>query len=160
MTIKPIRIYISALVLLVSTIAVTPATVNAHHKPPKPLPCPQWHDAMRKHGLPVKVFAPIMWRESKCQPKAIGWNYHKGMSHKDCKLSAATTYRKCKAVKSYDIGLMQINSSWKTLTAKVCKAKYGKMLVLQKADCNLRVAAVLYNKGKGMSNWQGTSGKN
>jgi hypothetical protein len=160
MTIKPIRIYISALVLLVSTIAVTPATVNAHHKPPKPLPCPQWHDAMRKHGLPVKVFAPIMWRESKCQPKAIGWNYHKGMSHKDCKLSHATTYRKCKAVKSYDIGLMQINSSWKTLTAKVCKAKYGKMLVLQKADCNLRVAAVLYNKGKGMSNWQGTSGKN
>ena len=55
---------------------------------------------------------------------------------------------------------MQINSSWKTLTAKVCKAEYGKMLVLQKADCNLRVAAVLYNKGKGMSNWQGTSGKN
>jgi hypothetical protein len=142
--------------LLISVGMTTPA--QAHHTPPKPLPCPQWHDALRKHGLPVKVFAPIMWRESKCQPKAVGWNYYKGTSHRDCKLSHASTYRKCKAVKSYDVGLLQINSSHKTLTAQVCKYKYGKMLILQKPDCNLKVAAVLYDNGKGVSHWRATSG--
>jgi hypothetical protein len=114
---------------------------------------------LRQHGLPVRIFAPIMYRESKCVAKAIGWNYHKGMSHRDCKLSHARTYRKCKAVKSFDVGLLQINSSWKTLTAQVCKTKLGNMFALQKPECNLKVAARLYNKGKGLSNWQGTSGR-
>lgn len=145
------------IIALLITLSVT-TPVQAHHTPPKPLPCPQWHDALRKHGLPVKVFAPIMWRESKCQPMAVGWNYHKGMSHRDCKLSHARTYRRCKAVKSYDVGLLQINSSWKTLTAQVCRYEYGKMLILQKPDCNLKVAAVLYDKGKGVSHWRATSG--
>jgi hypothetical protein len=142
--------------LLISVGITTPA--QAHHTPPKPLPCPQWHDALRKHGLPVKVFAPIMARESACQPRAIGWNYHKGKSHRDCKLSHARTYRRCKAVKSYDVGLLQINSSHKTLTSRVCKYEYGKMLILQKPDCNLKVAAVLYDNGRGVSNWRATSG--
>jgi hypothetical protein len=139
------------------SIGFTAAPAKAHHTPPKPLPCPQWHDALRKHGLPVKIFAPIMMRESKCQPKAIGWNYHKGKSHRDCKLSHARTYRKCKAVKSYDIGLMQINSSHKTITSKVCKYEFGKMLVLQKPDCNLKVAKYLYDNG-GIGHWRGSSG--
>ena len=134
----------------------TPA--QAHHNPPKPPPCPQWHDALRKNKLPVKVFAPIMMRESKCVKNAIGWNYHKGKSHLDCKLSHAKTYRRCKAVKSYDVGLLQINSQHKTLTAKVCKTKHGEMLVLQNADCNLKVASYLYHKGGGVSNWRATSG--
>lgn len=142
--------------LLITLGIATPA--QAHHTPPKPLPCPQWHDALRKHGLPVKIFAPIMARESKCQKNAIGWNYYKGKSHRDCKLSHARTYRNCKAVKSYDIGLLQINSSWKSLTAQVCKTKYGKMLVLQRPSCNLKVAAYLYHKGGGVSNWRATSG--
>lgn len=122
------------------------------------LPCRKWHSELRKHGLPVKVFAPIMWRESRCQKKAVGWNYKSGMSHKDCKLSPAHIYRKCGAVKSYDVGLLQINSSWKTVTAKVCKSEFGKMLVLQKPDCNLRVARYLYDNG-GMSHWKATSGR-
>jgi hypothetical protein len=142
--------------LLISIGITTPA--QAHHTPPKPLPCPQWHDALRKHGLPVKVFAPIMARESSCEPKAVGWNYHKGKSHRDCKLSHARTYRRCKAVKSYDVGLLQINSSHKTLTSRVCNYEYGKMLILQKPDCNLKVAAVLYDNGRGVSNWRATSG--
>lgn len=131
---------------------------HAHHTPKKPLPCPQWHDALRKHGLPVEIFAPIMWRESRCQPKAVGWNYHKNKSHRDCKKSHARTYRKCKAVKSYDIGLLQINSSWKSLTAKTCNYRYGKMLILQRPSCNLKVAAILYDNGRGVSNWRATSG--
>jgi hypothetical protein len=57
------------------------------------------------------------------------------------------------------VGLLQINSSWKTLTAQICNSKYGKMLVLQKPECNLKVAAYLYHKGGGISNWHGTSGK-
>jgi hypothetical protein len=149
-----IRISIVAL----SITSVTFVTSSEAEGKKKDLPCPQWHSELRKHGLPVKVFAPIMWRESKCEPRAVGWNYHKGKSHRECKLSHARTYRKCKAVKSYDVGLLQINSSWKTVTAKVCKAKYGKMLVLQKPKCNLKVAALLYDNGKGLKNWQGTSG--
>lgn len=146
--------------LAISTLAISSLAVaapQAEAKAPSKYPCPQWHDALRAHGLPVKTFAPIMYRESKCKKKAVGWNYYKGMSHKDCKLSHARTYRKCKAVKSYDVGLLQINSQHKTLTAQVCKTKLGEMLVLQDPNCNLAVAARLYNKGKGLSNWQGSS---
>jgi hypothetical protein len=139
------------------SIGLTAAPAKAHHTPPKPLPCPQWHDALRKHGLPVKIFAPIMARESSCEPKAVGWNYYKGKSHRDCKLSHARTYRKCKAVKSYDVGLMQINSSHKTITARICKYEFGKMLILQKPNCNLKVAKYLYENG-GLAHWQGSSG--
>lgn len=120
--------------------------------------CPKWHSLLREHQLPVEVFDRIMWRESRCRPKVIGWNYKKGKSHKDCKLAPAETYKKCKAVRSYDSGLLQINSSWKTLTSKVCKAKYGDLTVLLKPDCNIRMAAHLYAGGKGLSNWSATSG--
>jgi hypothetical protein len=118
--------------------------------------CPKYEKLLRKHKLPVKTFTWIMWRESKCVPKAVGWNYHKGKSHLDCKLSPAKTYRRCKAVRSYDIGLLQINSSWRTVTFRVCKTK--DMLELQKVECNLRVASYLYRNG-GIAHWVGTSGR-
>lgn len=121
--------------------------------------CKRWEPMMRAHGLPVKVFTKIAYRESRCQPRAIGWNYHRGKSHRDCKLSHATTYRRCKAVKSYDIGLFQINSTWKSLTRKVCRAPGADILILQKPECNMRVAARLYDGGKGLSNWRATSGR-
>jgi len=143
---------------LMLTLTVLPQPVDT--KPVSKYPCPEWHKALRAHDLPVRVFAPIMWRESKCQPKAIGWNYHKGKSHRNCKLAPAQTYKNCKAVKSYDIGLLQINSTQKTLTAQVCNKPFGKMFILQKPECNLRVASVLYNKGKGLDNWKATSGTN
>jgi hypothetical protein len=148
------------LVLAIFAGVLTIGTTQVEAKPISEYPCREWHKSIRKHGLPIRVFAPIMWRESKCEPKAVGWNYKAGKSHKDCKLSHASTYKNCKAVKSYDVGLLQINSSWKTLTAQVCKKKFGKMLVLQNPDCNLKVAAVLYNEGKGLDNWQATSGTN
>jgi hypothetical protein len=149
----------SAVSAVLLTLTLTAPGIQATDAKPVPkYPCEQWHKQLRKHGLPVRVFAPIMWRESKCQPKAIGWNYHKGKSHANCKLSPAATYKNCKAVRSYDIGLLQINSSWKTLTAQVCNKPFGKMFILQKPECNLRVASVLYNKGKGLDNWKATSG--
>jgi hypothetical protein len=120
--------------------------------------CPEWEDDLRRHGLvPVRKFSAIMWRESRCQKRVIGWNYHKGMSHRDCKLAPANIYRKCPAVRSYDSGLLQINSSWKTLTARVCKSKYGDMKVLLKSECNLKVAKALLDDG-GFNHWSATSG--
>jgi hypothetical protein len=152
---KHIYTRLSIFVLLFNVLAMAP---KAEAQPVSKYPCAKYHADLRRHGLPVKVFAPIMWRESKCQPRAVGWNYHKGMSHRDCKLTPAETYRKCKAVRSYDVGLLQINSSWKTLTAQVCKTKFGKMFVLRDVECNLKVASVLYADGKGLVNWRGTSG--
>lgn len=128
---------------------------DADAAPIKGLPCPEWHDAMRKAGLPVRVFAPVMWRESRCTPTAIGWNYKHGKSHKNCKLSPAQTYRYCSAVRSYDIGLLQINSSWKSVTKSICKA--SDVLILQKPSCNLAVAAYLWADGEGSSHWRATS---
>ncbi len=121
--------------------------------------CPTYEKALKQYGLPVAQFSAIMWRESRCQPKAIGWNYHKGTSHRDCKLSPAETYKRCKAVRSYDSGLLQVNSGWVTLTQQVCKGKRGDLTVLLEPACNLAVASAIY-KGSGIGNWKATSGKN
>jgi hypothetical protein len=128
---------------------------DADAAPIKGLPCPEWHDAMRKAGLPIRFFAPVMWRESLCQEKAVGWNYKQGKSHKNCKLSPARTYRRCSAVRSYDLGLLQVNSTWKSLTKRVCKS--SDVLILLKPECNLKVAAVLWDNGDGSSHWRATS---
>ncbi len=121
--------------------------------------CPKYEQLLRDYKLPVAEFSAIMYRESRCQPKAIGWNYRKGMSHRDCRLSPAATYRRCKAVKSFDSGLLQINSSWVTVTAQVCKSKRGDLSVLLIPKCNVAVAQHLYTVGGGINNWRATSGK-
>jgi len=114
--------------------------------------CAKWEPMLKEHGLPVKIFSYLMWRESRCQRMAIGWNYFKGMSHKDCKLAPFEQYRRCKAVKSYDSGLLQINSSWVTVTSEICKSKRGDMKVLRTASCNLKVARYLLDNG-GLGHW-------
>jgi hypothetical protein len=117
--------------------------------------CPRFEDELKAAGLvPVEVFSYIMWRESRCQPKAIGWNYHKGMSYLDCKREPADKYKRCKAVKSYDSGLLQINSSWMTVTSQVCKAERGDLTVLLEVDCNLKVGKYLLEDGGGLQNWR------
>lgn len=121
--------------------------------------CPRWEAKLKEYGLPVKKFSYIMWRESRCEPKAIGWNYKPGMSHRNCKLAPADIYKKCKAVKSYDSGLLQVNSTWKTLTARVCGTKWGDMTPLLTPECNLKVAKALYEDG-GYGHWSATSGIN
>lgn len=116
--------------------------------------CPRFEDEFRAAGLvPVEVFSYIAWRESRCQPKAIGWNYHKGMSYLDCKREPAEKYKRCKAVKSYDSGLLQINSSWMTVTSQVCKAPRGDLTVLLDAECNIKVGKYLLKQGGGLQNW-------
>jgi hypothetical protein len=120
--------------------------------------CAQYESLLRKHKLPVATFSAIMWRESRCKTKAIGWNYRSGMSHRDCKLSPAATYRRCRAVKSFDSGLLQINSAWRSVTSQVCNAKQGDLSVLLIPECNIRVASHLYKNG-GIGHWRATSGK-
>lgn len=147
-----LRIILIGLIINLMLLAV--AYKDADAAPIKGLPCPEWHDAMRKAGLPVRVLAPVMWRESRCLPNAIGWNYKQGKSHKNCKLSPAHTYRKCSAVKSYDIGLLQVNSNWKSVTRSICKS--SDILILLDPSCNLAVSAYLYANG-GSSHWRATS---
>ena len=94
--------------------------------------CPQWEPKFRQSGLPVKTFSYIAWRESRCRIKAHNTTLNRNGSH--------------------DLGLVQINSSWKTVTSQICKTPYGDMTVLFKIDCNLKVAKYLYNNG-GLGHW-------
>lgn len=141
--------------LLVATFTVTAG--NAQQAQAATGTCKQYHDALRRAGLPVVPFSAIMWRESRCVPGAIGWNYQPGTGPHSCKRAVATIYKRCRAVKTYDSGLLQINSSWVTVTAKVCRSTYGDMTVLLQPKCNLAVAAHLY-KTSGIGNWRASSG--
>lgn len=151
------RILIGALIVYALLLTFSASSSKAQANPVGR--CPKYEQLLRKYNLPVAEFSSIMYRESRCQPKAIGWNYKTGMSHRDCKLSPAVTYRRCKAVKSFDSGLLQINSSWVTVTAQVCKAKTGDLSVLLIPECNIKVAQHLYKHGGGIGNWRATSGK-
>ena len=146
--------------ILITTIALsllaTPPVAEAKATPS----CPEYEAQLREHGLPVKQFSYIMWRESRCEPKAIGWNYKKGKGPEDCVLSPAPTYRHCDAVKSYDVGLVQVNSTWKTLVAQICKRPRRQLIKsLSNPSCNLKVARYLYKNG-GLGHWRSTSGVN
>jgi transposase-like protein len=56
-----------------------------------------------------------------------------------------------------DVGLLQIQGSWATVTRAVCK-KQDVIKALLNAQCNVKVAAHLYNNG-GLGHWRATSGK-
>lgn len=94
--------------------------------------CPQWEPLIAEFGLPVEAFSFVMWRESRCQENA--WN--KTLNRDG----------------SQDRGLLQINSTWKTVTAEQCGTRYGKMSALFEPRCNLAVAKYLYENG-GLGHW-------
>ena len=89
--------------------------------------CPQWEDEFAAFSLPVETFSYIAWRESGCSPTA--WNKDKNKN------------------KTQDRGLVQINSGWKTVTAKECASQYGDLSVLFNVRTNLAVARYLYRNG-------------
>ena len=91
--------------------------------------CPQWEPKFREHGLPVKAFSYIAYRESRCSITA--WN------------------RTLNRNGSQDLGLVQINSSWKTVTRNICGTD---ITGLFNVDCNLSVAKYLYDNG-GLGHW-------
>ena len=94
--------------------------------------CPQWEAEFAAFGLPVKTFSYIAWRESRCNPLA----HNKTLNRN----------------KSQDLGLVQINSSWVTVTAKQCASQRGDLSVLFNVRCNLAVARYLYRNG-GLGHW-------
>lgn len=101
--------------------------------------CPQWEPLFRKHGLPVKVFSRIAYRESRCNPKSV---------------SAVR-----RSTGRPDVGLLQIQGSWVTVTSAVCDVPRKRVVfALTDPVCNVKVARYLYDNG-GMGHWRGASGK-
>ena len=101
--------------------------------------CPQYHAILKRYGLPPKIFGPIAYRESRCSPTAI------------------SPIRK--STGRPDVGLLQTSASWSSLTMRVCQVKRSQVVkALTRLDCHLRVAAYLYDGGKGLGNWRATSG--
>lgn len=124
------RKLISAFIIAITLVAPAPA-----HAATKS--CPQYEEALRKHGLPIKPFTYIMWRESRCNPKAVSSQNSNG---------------------TYDYGAVQVNSDWRTVTARVCHRPYRETRKsLLNLDCNLKVAKYLYDNG-GLAHWRVTSG--
>lgn len=113
------------------------------HLPVNPsMYCTQWEHLFKEHQLPVKVFSYIAWRESRCQADVIGWNFKSGMSGVNCDILSPS----CPAVSTYDSGILQINSSWTTVTSQVCNSSYGDLSVLKTPSCNVKVAKYLFDR--------------
>ncbi len=91
--------------------------------------CPQWEAKFREYGLPVVAFSYISWRESRCNELAHNTTLNKNKSH--------------------DLGLVQVNSSWRTVTRDICGTGIKGLFDV---DCNLSVAKYLYDNG-GLRHW-------
>lgn len=113
----------------------------AHRVPADPAQrCPKFETAIARHGLkPVATFSYIAYRESRCRIKAINgrWDRHGNLVWT---LNANGTI---------DRGLFQVNSSWRSVTRKVCGGSLDSLLIL---DCNLKVAKYLLDHG-GLAHW-------
>lgn len=127
------RKYVLAIALLFFSCAPAVAQAQSEKR------CPQWEAKMKEHGLPVKEFSYIAWRESRCRIKAINAIWKNG--------KIVWTLNKNG---TYDSGLLQINSSHKSLTRRVCKGGLEKLLEI---DCNLKVAKHLYD-AHGLDPWK------
>lgn len=125
-------------ILISTTVLITLSNPSVSHaEAPKPKSCPKYEALLRKHGLPVKEFTYIMWRESRCNPKAVSSQNRDG---------------------SYDYGSLQVNSTWRTVTARVCNRPYNQVKKsLLNLNCNLKVSKYLYDHG-GLGHWKVSSG--
>jgi hypothetical protein len=102
--------------------------------------CPQFEQEFRDYGLvPVQVFSYIAYRESRCNPDAVNakWNANGKI---------IWTLNKNG---SFDSGLLQVNSSWQTVTRNICG---GEIKLLRTLDCNLKVSKYLLDNG-GLRHW-------
>ena len=114
--------------VLVLPVEVVPEGVPAD----KTKRCPQWEDEFAAFGLPVEAFSYIAYRESRCNPLA----HNKTLNRNG----------------TQDRGILQINSSWVSVTAKECASQKGDLSVLFDVRCNLAVARYLYRNG-GLRHW-------
>ena len=118
------------LILALSTPAHASAAANS---------CPKWEPLLARHfpAKVVPVMSRIAYRESRCNAQS---------------LSAVR-----KSTGRPDVGLLQIQGSWATVTRAVCK-KQDVVKALLNAECNVKVAGYLYRNG-GLGHWRATSGK-
>ena len=118
------------LILALSTPAHASAVANS---------CPKWEPLLARHfpAKVVPVMSRIAYRESRCTERAL------------------SPVRK--STGRPDVGLLQIQGSWATVTRAVCK-KQDVVKALLNAECNVKVAGYLYRNG-GLGHWRATSGK-
>ena len=101
--------------------------------------CPKWETLLKQY-FPAKVvpaMSKIAYRESRCNALSLS-------------VVRKSTGRP-------DVGLLQIQGSWTTVTRAVCK-KQDVVKALLDPKCNVKVARYLYDNG-GLGHWRATSGK-
>ena len=100
--------------------------------------CPKWEPLLAEYfpAKVVPVMSRIAYRESRCNPASLSSVRYTGRP---------------------DVGLLQIQGSWATVTRAVCK-KPDVIKALLSARCNVKVARYLYDNG-GLGHWRVTSGK-
>ena len=127
-------------VIVTTTSTTVPEPVPAGVSADQSHRCPQFESLFAAHGLyPVQAFSYIAWRESRCRPQAVNARWD----------SAGNIIWTLNRNGTYDSGLLQINSSWKTVTRNICG---GDISMLMTLDCNLRVAKYLLDNG-GLGHW-------
>lgn len=105
--------------------------------------CEMFEPIFIEYGLlPAEVFSYIAYRESRCRIKAINATWDE----------AGNMTWALNKNKSWDSGIFQINSSWRTVTRRVCGGDISMLLIL---DCNLKVAKYLLDNG-GLNHWRAT----
>lgn len=121
--------------------AVPAGTATAHETERA---CPRFEKLFQEYGLlPVKTFSYIAWRESRCNPLAINAKWDK---------SGNMVYHLNKN-KTWDSGLLQINSGHRETVKRICRADLERLMTL---DCNLKVAKYLLDNG-GLNHWRATA---
>ena len=131
---QKLRELIKKLMALTLILALsTPAHASA-----AALSCPKWEPLLAEYfpKKVVPVMSKIAYRESRCNPKSLSAIRSNGRP---------------------DVGLLQIQGSWATVTRAVCK-KQDVIKALLTAQCNVKVAGYLYKNG-GLGHWRATSGK-
>ena len=116
------------------------AVVSARVPENEVMRCPKFEPLFEEYRLfPVETFSYIAWRESRCRIKAIN-----ALWDDDGNMVWALNSNK-----TWDSGLLQINSTWKTVTRNICGGTIKLLMVL---DCNLKVAKYLLVNG-GLGHW-------
>lgn len=131
-----------------STTTTTTTTTTLPAKSTGVKRCPDLEPLLAEYGLPADPFSYIAWRESRCNPGAVNakWN------------EAGEMVYALNKNKTWDSGLLQVNSIHRDLVREVCgkQALRNNLAGLLDLDCQLRVAARLYDGGKGLSHWRAT----
>jgi hypothetical protein len=131
----------------IESLAVIETTTTTTIPLPKEVPndpekrCPKFENKFAEYNLPVETFSYIAWRESRCNPKSVNAKW-------DANGNVVWTLNKNGSI---DRGLVQINSSWKTVTKNVCGTKLDGLF---NVDCNLKVAKYIMDNSTGkLNNW-------